>query len=178
MLQKLGFNAKLNVVNGATYFTTLGNLKTPKLNTGWSDWYQDFPHPNDFFQPLLNGASIHPTNNNNYAQLNDAKLNKTMDSLAQKQLTPSVENQYAALDKSTMEQAPWAPYGNRELSLFTSDRVNFDGFIWSPVFDQDYSSFAAQVAGRRMPTGDLGERGRPAPLSFPDKLQEVAFRVR
>ena len=53
-----------------------------------------------------------------------------------------MESQYAALDKQTMEQAPWAPYGNRELSLFTSDRINFDGFIWSPVFDQDYSSFA------------------------------------
>jgi peptide/nickel transport system substrate-binding protein len=140
VLQKLGFNAKLNVVNGATYFTTLGNLKTPGLNTGWSDWFQDFPHPNDFFQPLLNGASIHPTNNNNYAQFNDPTLNKTMDTLAQKPLD-SVVNQYAALDKSTMEQAPWAPYGNRELSLFTSDKINFDSIIWSPVFDQDYSSF-------------------------------------
>jgi peptide/nickel transport system substrate-binding protein len=141
VLQKLGFNAKLNVVNGATYFTTLGNLKTPKLNTGWSDWFQDFPHPNDFFQPLLNGASIHPTNNNNYAQFKDPTLDKTMDSLAEKTLTPSVANQYAALDKATMQQAPWAPYGNRELSLFTSDKINFGAVIWSPVFDQDYSSF-------------------------------------
>ena len=65
---------------------------------------------------------------------------KTMDTLAQK-LLDQVVNQYAALDKSTMEQAPWAPYGNRELSLFTSDKINFGSIIWSPVFDQDYSSF-------------------------------------
>jgi peptide/nickel transport system substrate-binding protein len=141
VLDKLGFNAKLNVVNGQTYFTTLGNLKTPQLNTGWSDWFQDFPHPNDFFQPLLNGASIHPTNNNNYAQFNDPTINKVMDSLAKKQLTSSVQNQYAALDKQTMEQAPWAPYGNRELSTFTSDRINFDAVIFNPVFNQDYSTF-------------------------------------
>ncbi len=140
VLQKLGFNAKLNVVNGQTYFTTLGNLKTPKLNTGFSDWFQDFPHPNDFFEPLLNGSSIHPTNNNNYAQLDDPSINKKIDQLAQEQLTPEVQNQYAALDKQTMEQAPWAPYGARELTFFTSDRINFDSAIWSPVFDQDYSS--------------------------------------
>jgi peptide/nickel transport system substrate-binding protein len=141
VLQDLGFNAKLNVVNGQTYFTTLGNLKTPKLNTGFSDWYQDFPHPNDFFQPLLSGESIHPTNNNNYAQLDDPAINKKISDLAQQQLTPDVESQYAALDKQVMEQAPWAPYGARQLSLFTSDRLNFDNIIWSPVFDQDYSSF-------------------------------------
>jgi peptide/nickel transport system substrate-binding protein len=140
VLEKLGFNAKLNVVNGATYFTTLGNLKTPNLDTGWSDWYQDFPHPNDFFGILLAGDSIHPTNNNNYAQLDDPAINKKIADLAKQQLTPDVADQYAALDKQTMEQAPWAPYGNRELTLFTSDNVNFDNIIWSPVFDQDYSS--------------------------------------
>ncbi len=139
VLQKLGFNAKLNVVNGATYFTTLGNLKTPGLNTGWSDWFQDFPHPNDFFQPLLAGESIHPTNNNNYSLLDDPAINKKISDLAQQPLD-KVTNQYADLDKQTMEQAPWAPYGNRELTLFTSDKINFDGVIWSPVFDQDYSS--------------------------------------
>ncbi len=140
VLQDLGFNAKLNVVNGQTYFTTLGNLKTPKLNTGWSDWFQDFPHPNDFFEPLLNGSAIHPTNNNNYAQLDDPAINSKIDELAKEQLTPALESQYAALDKQTMEQAPWAPYGARELTLFTSDRINFDNAIWSPVFEQDYSS--------------------------------------
>ncbi len=141
VLNKLGFDAKLNVVNGSTYFTTLGNLKTPKLNTGFSDWFQDFPHPNDFFEPLLNGSAIHPTNNNNYAQLNDPAINKQIDSLAQKQLD-DVTDQYSALDKQIMEQAPWAPYGQRQLSLFTSDRIDFDNAIWSPVFDQDYSSLA------------------------------------
>ncbi len=139
VLQKLGFNAKLNVVNGQTYFTTLGNLKTPGLNTGWSDWFQDFPHPNDFFQPLLAGESIHPTNNNNYSLLNDPAINKQISDLAQQPLD-KVTSKYAALDKQTMQQAPWAPYGNRELTLFTSDKINFGAVIWSPVFDQDYSS--------------------------------------
>jgi len=40
-----------------------------------------------------------------------------------------------------MQQAPWAPYGNRELSTFVSDRINFDGVIYNPVMQQDYGSF-------------------------------------
>jgi peptide/nickel transport system substrate-binding protein len=142
VLKQLGFNAQLKIVNGATYFTTLGDLKTPNLDIGFSDWFQDFPHPNDFFGILLNGEAIHPTNNNNFSQFDDKALNKEMDSLAQKQLTPDVEAQYADLDKKVMEQAPWAPYGNRQVTTFVSDRINFDGVIFSPVFNHDFGSFA------------------------------------
>jgi peptide/nickel transport system substrate-binding protein len=142
VLKKLGFNAKLKIVNGSTYFTTLGDLKTPNLDTGFSDWFQDFPHPNDFFGILLNGESIHPTNNNNFSQLDVPSLNKQMDTLVQKPLNSSAQAGYAALDKKVMQQAPWAPYGNRELTTFTSDRINFDGVIFNPVFNQDFGTFA------------------------------------
>ncbi len=144
VLKQLGFNAKLKIVNGATYFTTLGDLKTPNLDIGFSDWFQDFPHPNDFFGILLNGAAIHPTNNNNFSQFDDKALNKEMDTLAQQQLNSSTEAGYAAVDKKVMEQAPWAPYGNREVTTFTSDRINFDGVIFSPVMQQDFGSFSVK----------------------------------
>jgi peptide/nickel transport system substrate-binding protein len=142
VLKQLGFNAKLKIVNGSTYFTTIGDLKTPNLDIGFSDWFQDFPHPNDFFGILLNGEAIHATNNNNYAQFDDKALNKQMDTLNEQQLNPDVESQYADLDKKVMEQAPWAPYGNRQVTTFVSDRVNFDGVIFSPVFNQDFGSFS------------------------------------
>ena len=116
LLTQLGFNATLKVVAGNVYFATIGNTSTPDLDTGFVDWFQDFPHPDDFFRPLLNGANILPTNNSNYSQVaipqNDAK----MDELAKEQLTDDVKKQYAALDKSYMEQAVWAPYGNEERS--------------------------------------------------------------
>ena len=76
VLNQLGFHTTLKIIGGDVYFTTIGNLKTPDLDTGFSDWFQDYPHPNDFFQPLLAGESIHPTNNNNYGQVNIPALNK------------------------------------------------------------------------------------------------------
>lgn len=142
VLNQLGFHTTLKIIGGDVYFTTIGNLKTPDLDTGFSDWFQDYPHPNDFFQPLLAGESIHPTNNNNYGQVNIPALNKQIAALDTKQLTdPGVEDQYAALDKSYMEQAVWAPYGNEKLATFTSDRINFDAVQFSLLFNLDYSSF-------------------------------------
>jgi peptide/nickel transport system substrate-binding protein len=142
VLNQLGFHTTLKIIGGDVYFTTIGNLKTPDLDTGFADWFQDYPHPNDFFQPLLSGESIHPTNNNNYGQVNIPELNSKIAELDTKQLSaPGVEDQYAALDKSYMEQAVWAPYGNEKFTTFTSDRINFDNVQFSLLFNLDYSSF-------------------------------------
>jgi len=130
------------VVAGDVYFATIGNTSTPDLDTGFTDWFQDFPHPDDFFRPLLNGKNILPTNNSNYSQVNLPELDAKMDDLAKQQLTDDVKKQYAALDKSYMEQAVWAPYGNEEHSTFVSDRIDFDKTIPHLLFTQDYSAFA------------------------------------
>ena len=66
LLTQLGFNATLKVIAGDVYWTTIGNESTPDLDTGFADWFQDFPHPDDFFRPLLHGDSILPTNSNNF----------------------------------------------------------------------------------------------------------------
>jgi peptide/nickel transport system substrate-binding protein len=73
VLSQLGFNATLKVIAGDVYWTTVGNQSTPDLDTGFADWFQDFPHPDDFFRPLLNGASILPTNGNNLARRQDER---------------------------------------------------------------------------------------------------------
>ena len=142
VLNQLGFNATLKVISGDTYFQTIGNQSTPDLDTGFSDWFQDFPHPDDFFRPLLNGTNILPTNSNNFSRVaipaNDAK----QDELVQKQLTDDIRKQYAELDKSYMEQAVWAPYGNEQFTTFLSERLDFDKSYRHLLFAQDFTSFA------------------------------------
>ena len=122
VLQQLGFKTTLKIVNPDNYFTVIGNQSTPELDTGWSDWFQDYPHPNDFFQPMLSGESILPTNNGNFAEIDVPELNKKISRLGEVPLSPDVEAEYAALDKEYTEEAPWAPYGNRAVSTFVSER--------------------------------------------------------
>ncbi len=44
---------------------------------------------------------------------------------------------YAKADRLVVERALAIPYGNAELSRFTSARVNFDAFQFHPVFNQE-----------------------------------------
>ncbi|WP_059015443.1 ABC transporter substrate-binding protein [Mycobacterium sp. M26] len=142
LLTQLGFNATLKVISGDTYFQTIGNESTPDLDTGFSDWFQDFPHPDDFFRPLLNGENILPTNSNNFSRVNIPELDAKQNELLTKQLTDDVRKQYAELDKAYMEQAVWAPYGNEQYTTFLSERMDFDKSYRHLLFNQDYTSFA------------------------------------
>jgi peptide/nickel transport system substrate-binding protein len=141
VLKGLGFNTKLKIINADNYFTVIGNQSTPNLDTGWSDWFQDYPHPNDFFQPLLAGESILQTNNGNFANYSDPAVNKEIAKLGEEQLGSGQEQQYEELDKKIMEQAPWAPYGTRTLSTFVASNVNVENIIYSPTFGEYLSSF-------------------------------------
>jgi len=141
VLKKLGFTTTLKVITADNYFTLIGNLETPELDTGWTDWYEDYPHPNDFFQPLLAGESILPTNNTNVSRTDDPKLNAKIDELRQQELGPKQEAEYAAMDREYMEQAPWVPYGTRTLSTFVSSDINLEGVVYNPTFGHDLTSF-------------------------------------
>ena len=69
VLNEIGLKAELKILNPDNYFTVIGNTSTPNLDTGFADWFEDFPHPNDFFDILLNGESIQSTNNENFSQI-------------------------------------------------------------------------------------------------------------
>jgi peptide/nickel transport system substrate-binding protein len=140
VLRELGFHTRLKVVNAYNYFWVIGNRSTPNLDTGWSDWFEDYPHPNDFFQPLLAGSSILRFDNGNFAQLDVPGIDQKIKELSEA-LGRVPEDEYAALDKSVMELAPWAPYGSRTLSTFVSKRVDLGKVVWNPTFGADLTSF-------------------------------------
>jgi peptide/nickel transport system substrate-binding protein len=140
ILKQLGFNAQLKVINGDIYFDVIGKKATPDVDIVWNDWFQDYPHPDDFFNPLLNGNNIVASANLNI-YFDDPAINKKIEQLVQQPLNSATEAEYAALDKQVMGQAAWAPYGNRTWTTFTSDRVSQDSIIFSPVFQEDFSSF-------------------------------------
>jgi peptide/nickel transport system substrate-binding protein len=141
VLRQIGFEPTLKVVNADNYFTIVSNTSTPELDTGWGNWFEDYPHPNDFFQPLLSGESIAPTGNSNWAQIDDPKLNAEIARLGREQLGPRQEREYAELDRAYMEHAPWAPYGNLTVATFVSSAIDLDQVVFNPTFGQDLTSF-------------------------------------
>jgi len=122
VLNSLGFKAKDKIINSSVYWTTIGNQST-KAQIGFADWFQDYPHPLDWFDVLLNGTRITQTHNNNYSNFDDKAVNAKIESLKkQTTLSSSVNTQWAALDKQAMQQAAWAPFINRQfVDTFNSD---------------------------------------------------------
>ena len=141
VLKQLGFETTLKIVNADNYFGVIGNESTPNLDIGFANWFEDYPHPNDFFQPLLSGESIVPSGATNLARIDDPELNAKITRLAEGPLTPQVEGEYAELDREFMEQAPWAPYGTSTLPTFVSSEIDLDKVIFNPTFAQDLTSF-------------------------------------
>jgi peptide/nickel transport system substrate-binding protein len=141
VLEEIGFKVELKVLSPENYFAVIGNNSTPNLDTGWATWFEDYPHPNDFFQPLLAEESIAPTNGTNLARFADPELSKKIVELGEEPLGPEQEAGYAQLDKEFMEQAPLAPYGTSTSSTFVSSDINLENVVFNPTFGQDLASF-------------------------------------
>jgi peptide/nickel transport system substrate-binding protein len=141
VLEELGFNVKFKELNAENFAPLLGNENTPDLDAGWFDWFEDYPHPNDFFQLQLSGESIQPTSNYNLARIDDPALNQKIKELNEEPLGPPEEAGYAKLDREFMEQAPWAPYGTLTTSTFVSSAIDLDKVIYNPTFGDDLTSF-------------------------------------
>ena len=141
ILDEIGFHAKLKVVNAENYFAVVGNEKTANLDLGYAGFFADYPNPNAFFEPLLSGKSIAPTNNTNLSRIDIPALNEKIARLATEEVGPKQEKEYAQLDRAYMEEAAVAPYGNPAAPVFVSSDINFDGIIWNPIFSGDLTSF-------------------------------------
>lgn len=140
VLEELGFHTHLKVLDEYPYFIQTGKPSTPNLDTGLSSWFADYPYPSDYFDPMFGPGSITPTWNENLAQLEDPGLTAQIAALDESEGSTS-EAGYAALDRSLMEQAPWAPFGNPLSSLFVAKRVDLSKVVYNPTFGADLTSF-------------------------------------
>jgi peptide/nickel transport system substrate-binding protein len=123
VLNAIGLDASLNILPRATYYSTVGNVAT-HAQTGWARWLEDYPHPLDWFDVLLNGNRITNTDNNNYAWYSNKKTNAEIENLKKSQvLTPAVNARWAKVEKEIMAQAPWAPWSNRVFPEFFSKKM-------------------------------------------------------
>jgi len=122
------------------YWTTVGNQAT-KAQIGFADWFQDYPHPLDWFDVLLNGNRITQTHNNNYANFDDPAVNSKIEALKKEPtLTSSVNSQWAQVDKMVMQQAPWAPYINQQgIDTFNSD-IDLGCYVFNVNYQFDFAT--------------------------------------
>jgi len=140
LLNKIGFKATEKIIADAVYFPTIGNAETDP-QTGFADWIQDFPNPADFYL-LMDGRTIQPTNNQNFSEVNDPRIQATLNRLYPVPATrlESVASDWAELDQYLARQAYIAAYGAESMPKFFSDRIDFDSAVFHPTYLNDWST--------------------------------------
>ena len=139
-LNQIGLDAKPKILDGAVYFQTVGNQKT-EAQTGFSNWFADFPHPSGFFI-VVDGSTIQPTGNVNLGFVDDPRINEEIAALGKEPDVTSVTDRWQELNDYLVNSAYIAPYGHTKLATFVSDRIDFeDCTLVHPVYQNDYSSF-------------------------------------
>src|SRR5262245_22505907 len=140
-LRRIGLDARPKIIRGSAYFRTIGDARV-RPQTGFANWFQDFPHPYNFFF-LVDGRSIQATNNQNFGNVNDRGIDRALRALAREpELTPGVAGRWARLNRQLVRSGYILPYGHRTLSTFMSERMDIEHCsVFHPVFINDYSSF-------------------------------------
>lgn len=140
-LTQMGLKAEPKVVAGSVWLQTIGNKKTPNLHAGFDNWFQDFPHPANWFY-LVHGDTIQPTNNNNHSNTDIPDVNREIDALSKESDLEAVADRWAALDSKVVEHAGIVPYGYRQLVNFMSERMDFENCSTThPVYNHDLTGF-------------------------------------
>jgi peptide/nickel transport system substrate-binding protein len=136
-LKQIDINAEIKLLPRAQQF---GDAKVRGANYDITDeaWGADYNDPYDFLNILLDGSTLGPTGNNNYAYYNNASFNAQMHKAAL--LSGSARNSaYVALDQAIMaKDPPWAPILNRNNRLFVGSHVGC--FTYNPVFEVSYAA--------------------------------------
>jgi peptide/nickel transport system substrate-binding protein len=138
-LNKIGWHAVMHELAGAQYFVVVGNQKT-KAQIGFTDWFEDYPYPTDWFQVLQYGPNIHQIHNNNNSNVNIASTNKEIAKLAAlppaQAFSSSTTNAWANLDKTMMvKDATEAPFLNGVITSFFSSKMNPNCDVFDDWFD-------------------------------------------
>ena len=139
VMNKIGLDATPKVIDAGVYFQTIGNAKT-KAQAGYGGWFQDFPHPANFFQ-IITEVGIAPTNAINYGDSNNPEVTGAYEELKQEADLEAVTDQWAEADKTYIEGAYMVPWGNSKEALHLSERMDFENCgVVHPLYKLDYSA--------------------------------------
>jgi len=143
VLDQLGYRASLRTVNPNAYFGVLGDSRDADgAQAGFFSWYQDYPEPSDFINPLLSCSSFLPDNPNNLntAEFCDPQIDaQAGQALALEAAAPvAAANRWAAVDHELVDQAPWVSlYSPRDLTVLSARTGNYQFHpYWGLLIDQ------------------------------------------
>ena len=141
LLNQMGFDAETKTLDQQVYFEQIG-LKRTKAQIGFTDWYQDYPHPGDFFESLLSSDALKTEVTFNQGFVSDPRIDKTLDELRGERPEDAAD-EWGELDEYVNnDKAYLAPYGYEESTSFFSERMDAQNCAGiHPVYKNDWLLF-------------------------------------
>jgi len=115
LLNKVGWKATPKLLAAAVFVQTVGNQAT-KAQMVWLNWYQDYPHPLDWFDAPFNGNRITRVHNSNIGNVDFPDVNVAIERLKRARGPAAGSNEaWAGVDHDlVVKHAALAPYMNAE----------------------------------------------------------------
>ena len=141
VLDVLGYRASLRPVDPNAYWNVFGDSRN-RVQAGFYGWFQDYPAPSDFIDPLLTCGFFLSDNpgNANTAEFCDPQVDaQARQALASQVGDPATAaGQWAAVDHEIVDQAPWVPlYNPRDLTVLSARTGNYRFHpYWNLLLDQ------------------------------------------
>jgi ABC-type transport system substrate-binding protein/DNA-binding SARP family transcriptional activator/streptogramin lyase len=141
VLRRLGFRASLRVLPQPSFERDLSDSRAqPQI--GWFTWYQDYPAPSNFIEPLLSCRSFTPHDpaNLNIAEFCDPKLDtQSGHAAALEARSPGIAaEEWRHIDRQLTNRATWLPLYNPRVPVALSERVGNYQYhpFWQLLLDQ------------------------------------------
>jgi ABC-type transport system substrate-binding protein/DNA-binding SARP family transcriptional activator len=141
VLRRLHFRASLRVLSGQSFDRTLGDSRA-RPQIGWFNWYQDYPAPSNFIEPLLTCHSFAPRDpsNLNVAEFCDPRIDmQSSRAAALEARSPGrAAEEWRHIDRELTSRAVWLPLYNPRVTVALSSRVGNYQYhpFWQLLLDQ------------------------------------------
>ena len=140
-LEQLGFTVNFQPVNNdimISKFCAVPNNEPQVCPNG--GWIKDFNDPQSILQVPFSGDSINPSNNSNWPQLDDPKINKAIADAVTIQDPKQRAQTWGQIDDQIMAQAPAVPWVWDNDVLVRSADVNGVANLFNGEWDLAYTS--------------------------------------
>jgi peptide/nickel transport system substrate-binding protein len=126
-LARAGIKLKMTRLAGSKVYTDSLGLpaKRAQHQIGQAAWCPDYPGDGtrSFMVPLIDGRSIQPANNSNYAEYNNPQVDAKIDQALAEPDRDKRAALWSQVDRQAMQDAVWAPFIYDKTPFFWSARL-------------------------------------------------------
>ena len=126
-----------------------------KAQTGFANWFQDFPHPKNFLF-LVDGKSIQPTNNQNFGNVDDPEITK---GIAELNKEPELTDEVDGAVEGPQQEAGRAGVDRSRTATASSRRSSRSGWTSTTARASTRSTSTTTRASASSRTVDRFPRG-------------------